>query len=257
MLCLDGVGLLPSGCANGDVAGEVDARAAVDLKFFEGFVEFFFREFRLGAKFVDGARIFAEHVEDLVEMIGGRVVAIVKEVVSALIGVGVHKESAARRAIAAGATDFLVIAFEGARKAGVDDGADVGFVDAHAEGDGGDDNFKLSALKGALHALAGFCIEAGVICGSGHQLRQLFGKAFRLLARCGVDDGWTAIAMSKKRANGTDALRHGKLNDFNGEVVAAEAMDEARRIDHAQLGGNVGLHRWRRRRSESKDRNRI
>ncbi len=89
-------------------------------------------------------------------MIRRRVVAIVEEVVRALVGVGVHEEGAAGCAIAAGATDFLVVAFEGAGKAGVNDGADVGLVDAHAEGDGGDDDFKLSALEGALHALAGF-----------------------------------------------------------------------------------------------------
>ena len=80
----------------------------------------------------------------------------------------------------------------------MNDGADVGLVDAHAEGDGGDNHFKLAGLEGALHALASFCVKACMICGGGHQLRQLFGKAFRLLARCGVDDGWTAIAMSKK-----------------------------------------------------------
>ena len=111
MLGLDGVSLLPSGRAESDIAGKVDARAAVDLKFFEGFVEFFFREFRRSAKLVDGARIFSEHVEDLVKMIGGRVVAIVKEVVSALVRVGVHEEGAAWCAIAAGAADLLVVAF--------------------------------------------------------------------------------------------------------------------------------------------------
>ena len=101
-------------------------------------------------------------------MIGGRVVAIVEEVVGALVGVGVHEEGAARCAIAAGAADFLVVAFEGAGKAGVDDGTYVGLVDAHAEGDGRDNNFELAGLKGALHALASFAVEARMICGGGH-----------------------------------------------------------------------------------------
>jgi len=47
-----------------------------------------------------------------------------------------------------------------------------------------------------LHALAGFCIEAGVVCGGGHELRQLFSEAFGLLARGGVDDGRAAIAVA-------------------------------------------------------------
>ena len=45
MLGLNGIGLLPSGRAEDDVAGEVDARAAVDFQFLKRLVEFFFSEF--------------------------------------------------------------------------------------------------------------------------------------------------------------------------------------------------------------------
>jgi len=133
----------------------------------------------------------------------------VEEVVGSLVGIGVHEECAAGCAITAGATNLLVVAFERAGEAGVNDGADVGLVDAHAKGDGGDDDFELAGLESALHALASFSIKAGVICGGGHELRQLFSEAFGLLARGGVDDGRAAIAVGEKRANCAGALRDG------------------------------------------------
>ena len=57
-------------------------------------------------------------------------------------------------AVAAGAADLLVVGFDGAGEGDVDDGADVGLVDAHAEGDGGDDDFELAGEEGALDAVA-------------------------------------------------------------------------------------------------------
>src|ERR1700739_473811 len=100
-------------------------------------------------------------------MVCGRIVAVEEEVVGALVGVGVHEESAAGCAIATGAADLLVVAFERAGEAGVDDRTDVGLVDAHAKGDGGDDNFKPAGLECTLHALAGFGVESGVIRSGG------------------------------------------------------------------------------------------
>jgi len=47
-------------------------------------------------------------------------------------------------AVATGSADFLVILFDGARECGVDYGADIGFVDAHAEGYRRDDYFQFS-----------------------------------------------------------------------------------------------------------------
>lgn len=89
----------------------------------------------------------------------------------------------------------------------------------------------------------------------GHKLRQLRGEAFRLLARYGVDDGGAANASGEQRADGLGALRDGKLDDFNGEVIAAKAVDEARGVDHAELRSNVGLHRGRGGGGEGENRN--
>ena len=58
------------------------------------------------------------------------------------VGEGVEQDGAGGLAVASGAADLLVVGLDGAGERGVDDGADVGFVDAHAEGDGGDDDFE-------------------------------------------------------------------------------------------------------------------
>ena len=80
MLGLNGVGLFPAGGAKGDVAGEVDAGAAMDFELLESLVEFLFGQFRSCAQIVDGCSIFAKHAEDLVEMVCRRVVAIEEKV---------------------------------------------------------------------------------------------------------------------------------------------------------------------------------
>ena len=55
-----------------------------------------------------------------------------------------EKNGATGQAVAAGAADLLVEGLDRCGQRGVDDGADVGLVDAHAEGDGGDDDFELA-----------------------------------------------------------------------------------------------------------------
>ena len=81
------------------------------------------------------------------------------------VGVGVEEDGAAGEAVASGSADLLVEGFDGAGEGDVDDGADVGLVDAHAEGDGGDDDFELSCEEAGLDAVAGGRVEAGVVGG--------------------------------------------------------------------------------------------
>ena len=78
-----------------------------------------------------------------------------------------HEDGAAGLAVATGAADLLVVAFEAPRQRGVDDGADVGLVDAHAEGDGGDDDLELAGEELLLHALAALGVEARVVGAAG------------------------------------------------------------------------------------------
>ena len=82
------------------------------------------------------------------------IVALKEEIVRAAVGIGVHQDRRARAAVAAGAADLLVVAFHAAGQRGVDDGADVRLVDAHAEGDGRDDDVELAREEIGLHLFA-------------------------------------------------------------------------------------------------------
>ncbi len=129
--------------------------------------------------FVEGLGV---HLEALAEEVGhlvvggeeggyagefgdGGVVALEEEVVHLAVGEGVEEDGAGGLAVASGAADLLVVLLDGAGERGVDDGADVGFVDAHAEGDGGDDDFEFAGEEVALDALACGGVEACVVGG--------------------------------------------------------------------------------------------
>ena len=104
---------------------------------------------------VDGGEVGGEDFGDAFEVGGGGVVFLEEELLEAAVGEAVEEDGAGGKAVATGAADLLVVGFDGAGEGDVDDGADVGFVDAHAEGDGGDDDVELAAKEGALDAVAG------------------------------------------------------------------------------------------------------
>ena len=132
----------------------VDDRAAVDVELLQ----------RLGED-VGGHPGAARH---LVHRLGARpgagsrsaparrlgVVALVEKLVRFAVDEGVDEDRARGLAVAAGAADLLVVALDARGQRGVHDGPDVGLVDAHAEGDGGDDDVELAAEEAGLHAVA-------------------------------------------------------------------------------------------------------
>ena len=98
-----------------------------------------------------------------------------------------------------------------------------------------------------LDALAVRGVESGVIGGGGKVAAELGGERVGLLARRSVDDGGAVgtrrAAESRTRSA---ALRGGDLDDFDGDVVAPEAVDEARGLGESELRGDVVLHDGRR-----------
>ena len=70
-------------------------------------------------------------------------------------------------AVAAGSAGFLVVGFEGVGELVVVDEADVGLVDAEAEGLGGDHDFELVVHEGLLGGFAFSGGEAAVVEGCG------------------------------------------------------------------------------------------
>ena len=65
--------------------------------------------------------------------------------------------------VAAGAADLLIVGLNRGRHVGVRDKAHVRLVDAHAEGDGRDDDHAVLAQETVLVAIARLLIEPGVI----------------------------------------------------------------------------------------------
>ena len=96
--------------------------------------------------------------------------------------------AAGRLAVSPCAAGLLVILFKAAGSAVIDDPSHVGFVDAHAECGGGDDDFespfKKRILNICLACLIHFGVEIfGLHPGGFQRFRQLLGSC----ARCAVD----------------------------------------------------------------------
>ena len=66
-------------------------------------------------------------------------------------------------AVAPGSAGFLIVGFERARHVVVDHRADVGLVDAHAEGVGGDDDLGLAAHEPFLRLVPLLAGQPGVV----------------------------------------------------------------------------------------------
>ena len=105
------------------------------------------------------------------------------------VAAGEKQQAVGGQAVAPGAAGFLVVALDVLRQVGVDDVADVGFVDAHAEGDGGADDLGLVAEEGVLVFRAFHLVEPGVIGDGGKSLRaQRGGERLGAFARLAIDD---------------------------------------------------------------------
>ena len=76
---------------------------------------------------------------------------------------GVEENAARGLAVAAGATRLLGIGLQRRAGAEVDDEADVGLVDAHTKGNGGDDDARVAAHEAILVGGAQPGLEARVI----------------------------------------------------------------------------------------------
>ena len=213
------------GCG-ADVAGEVDGCGSLGDELLDGFVEGGEVHLEALGERLGHEVVVGEDLSDAGEVGGGRVVAVEEEVVHLAVGEAVEQDGAGGQAVAAGAADLLVEGFDGCGQGGVDDGADIGFVDAHAEGDGGDDDFELAGLEAALDALADGGFEAGVVGGGREVMVEFGGEFFGGLAGGGVDDGGAGGCVAEEFGGELVAARLGHLDDFDGEVGAAEAVDE-------------------------------
>ena len=107
----------------------------------------------------------------------------------------VQRERFRRAAIAPGAADLLVIGLDAFGQVGMGNPADVGLVHAHAEGDGGDHDQPVFALKAGFDDAPVLGLHAAVIMAGGVALvAQRLGQGFGLGAGAAIDDAGLAAA---------------------------------------------------------------
>ena len=165
---------------------KVHRAAAVDDQLFQHLVEQFGFHAQLGAERFFLQRLVTQAAIDSIQFIDGRIIALEEKLVHLAICVGVKKNRATGQAIPTGAANLLVIRLEGSRKRGVDDGADVGLVDSHSEGDGSHHRMEPSLLKFLLHSFATSRIETGVVGGGRKSGRKLRRQALLPVLRVGA-----------------------------------------------------------------------
>src|SRR5688572_16332566 len=66
------------------------------------------------------------------------------------IRITVEEQAVGRQTVASGAADFLIVTFDALRQIEVNDKTYIGFVDAHAERDRGNDDLYIVANEGFL-----------------------------------------------------------------------------------------------------------
>ena len=158
--------------------------------------------------------------------------------------------------VAARPAGFLIITLDALGDVVMDDEPDVGLVDAHAEGDGGDDHLDVLHQEAVLVLRAGFRVQAGVV-GEGLDAvdGQQLGQFLHLLAAQAVDDAGLAGVLADEADDvllGIDLVA-----DLVVEVRAVEGGLEDGGVGDAEVLEDVALDLGRGRRGEGDDRRRL
>ncbi len=124
------------------------------------------------------------------------------------------------------------------RQIPVDHKADIGLVDAHAEGDRGHHDPDLVKNECFLNPVALLCRQPRVVGGRGDAaLAQMGGKIIRPFAGRAVDDAGFALVLAEKALK--LSVRVILLDHLEADVGAVEAADKAGRILEPQLDADV------------------
>ena len=165
-----------------------------------------------------------------------------------------EQEAVAGQSIAAGSACFLVVALDIFREVVVNDPAHIGFVDAHAEGDGGTNDARLVANEEFLILRPLVVCEARVIRHGGEStLREALRETICRGACGAIDDA----AIHRPRFDEVQNLLRRLLlgNDAIGKVWAVEAGHKDLRLAEAQMLDDVLPHAFGGGRRERHERN--
>jgi hypothetical protein len=144
------------------------------------------------------------------------------------------------QAVSAGTARFLVVVLDGLRQVAVKDEADVGFVDAHAEGDGGDDDVDVVPVEGFLVPGPLQVPEAGVV---GEGLDAVAGEEgggrFHVFSGGAVDDaGFPGVLFQE----GEDLIIEAAFwQDAVVEIGPVERRPHLERVAQTELADRVPL----------------
>ena len=153
------------------------------------------------------------------------------------VGGRVEQQALGGEAVAAGAAGLLLVVLERLGRAGVHDEAHVGSIDAHAEGDGGDDDVGALVDEGVLVAGALVVGQPGVIrrppCGRRRRAPRRSGR--RPCARCSRRCPLRRDARSSTASSccSRDEARPHAVD----QVRPIEAADEHERVAQPELRG--------------------
>ena len=151
---------------------------------------------------------------------------------------GIEQETFRGLAIAPSSAGFLRVGLDTLGHGGMNNAADVGAIDAHAEGDCGDDDIEAFLLEVFLNALADAGGEAGVVCrGFEFFAFEFVGEGFGVFATDAVDDGGAVFVAFDGFDDLTDEV--GALVDAVGEIGAIEDADDGGGIFEGELLGDV------------------
>ena len=162
---------------------------------------------------------------------------------------GVEQDAAGGTAVAPRPARLLVVAFQVLGHVVVDHKADVGFVDAHAEGVGGHHDPGLVVNKALLAPAALAVLHSGVIPGGGDALgQQGGGNRVHRLPGGAVDDAALLRPLRQKAAE-PEVLVPGP-DHLKKEVWPVKAGGDAQGVPELQQGFDVPPHRRRGRGGE-------
>ena len=148
---------------------------------------------------------------------------------------------------------LLDISFEGLRQGGVDDKADVFLVDAHAEGNGGDDDLDFVFHPVLVDGSAVFHGAVGVEKVAFYLLfLEVFGEFFGFFASHAIDDTGFALVFSFEKVNDIgDVVFSFLFDDLVKEVWTVETRLKVYDFFKPQNFANILSNRLSRRRSQT------